>query len=148
MWNAKRCVILSCICTKIVIVFSVLFLLTAPYWVGLYVDYASKNADIKNPLIFTVYAAGIVSLVLLFSLNKLLSNIRNENVFIFDNVKLLRAISWCCFVVAVILLFSGFYYILFLFGAVAAGFFGLILRVVKNVIEQAVIIKNENDFTI
>ena len=148
MWNAKRSVILSCICTKIVIVFSVLFLLTAPYWVGLYVDYASKNTDIKNPLIFTVYAAGIVSLVLLFSLNKLLSYIRNENVFIFDNVKLLRAISWCCFVVAVILLFSGFYYILFLFGAVAAGFFGLILRVVKNVIEQAVIIKNENDFTI
>ncbi len=148
MWNAKRSVVLSCICTKIVIISAVLFLLSAPYWVGLYVDYASKNPDIKNPLIFTVYAAGIVSLVLLFSLNKLLSNIRNENVFIFDNVKLLRAISWCCFVVAVILLFSGFYYILFLFGAVAAGFFGLILRVVKNVIEQAVIIKTENDFTI
>ena len=148
MWNAKRSVILSCICTKIVIVFSVLFLLTAPDWVGLYIDYESKNEDIKNPLIFTIYTAGIVSIVLLFSLNKLLSNIRNENVFIFDNVKLLRVISWCCFVIAAILLFSGFYYILFLFGGVAAGFFGLILRVVKNVIEQAVIIKTENDFTI
>ena len=32
--------------------------------------------------------------------------------------------------------------------AFAAAFFGLILRVVKNVIEQAVILKNENDFTI
>ncbi len=148
MWNAKRSVVLSCICTKIVIIASVLFLISAPYWVGLYVDYASKNADIKNPLIFTVYAAGIVSLALLFCLNRLLSNIRKGSVFITDNVKLLRSISWCCFVVSVILLFSGFYYILFLFGAVAAGFFGLILRVVKNVIEQAVIIKTENDFTI
>ena len=148
MWNAKRSVVLSCICTKIVIITSILFLFSAPYWVGLYVDYTSKNADIKNPLIFTVYAAGIVSLVLLFCLNKLISNIKNDFVFTFTNVKLLRAISWCCFGVAAILLFSGFYYILFLFGAVAAGFFGLILRVVKNVIEQAVIIKTENDFTI
>jgi hypothetical protein len=31
---------------------------------------------------------------------------------------------------------------------VAAGFIGLILRVVKNVIEEAVILKSENDLTI
>ena len=54
----------------------------------------------------------------------------------------------CSSDLAFILLVSGFYYILFVIGAVAAGFFGLILRVVKNVIEQAVILKNENDFTI
>ena len=31
---------------------------------------------------------------------------------------------------------------------IAAAFFGLILRVIKNVFEQAIVIKEENDFTI
>lgn len=148
MWNTKRSVVLSCICTKLVILISVLFLLSAPYWVNLYITYRFQYAEIKEELLFTIYIAGTIGLVLLFCLNKLLSNIRKEEVFTFENVKLLRTISWCCFIVAAILSFSGYYYILFLLGAVAAGFFGLILRVVKNVIEQAVIIKTENDFTI
>ena len=129
MWNAKKSVVLSCVCTKAVIFLGVLFLLSAPYWVNFYVDYAGKVESIKNPLLFTIYSA-------------------SNEVFVENNVRQLRAISWCCFAVAFILLVSGFYYILFVIGAVAAGFFGLILRVVKNVIEQAVILKNENDFTI
>lgn len=82
----------------------------------------------------------------LFSLDRLLANIRKKDVFINRNVKHLRVISWCSFAVSVILFISGVYYLLFLLIAVAAAFFGLILRVVKNVIEQAVAIKNENDF--
>ena len=37
---------------------------------------------------------------------------------------------------------------IFLFIMVAAAFMGLILRVVKNVIESAVLIKEENDYTV
>ena len=38
--------------------------------------------------------------------------------------------------------------LIFLLVAAAAAFVGLILRVVKNVFEQAVTLKDENDFTI
>ncbi|MCJ7856105.1 DUF2975 domain-containing protein [Lachnospiraceae bacterium NSJ-143] len=148
MWNAKKSVVLSCVCTKAVIFLGVLFLLSAPYWVNFYVDYAGKVESIKNPLLFTIYSAGLFGMYSLICLSRLLSNIKSNEVFVENNVRQLRAISWCCFAVAFILLVSGFYYILFVIGAVAAGFFGLILRVVKNVIEQAVILKNENDFTI
>lgn len=148
MWNTNRSVVLSCICTKIVIFISLLFLCSAPFWVKLYIQYTYTDTDIMKPLLCTIYITGIVAMILLFCLNKLLANIKNNDIFTVTNVNLLRIISWCCFVVAMILLFSGLYYILFIFGAIGAGFFGLILRVVKNVIEQAVIIKTENDFTI
>jgi hypothetical protein len=84
----------------------------------------------------------------LFYLDRLLANIKKKEVFIVKNVKYLRRISWCCFVVAALLLTGAYSTFLLFLMAVAAAFMGLILRVVKNVIEQAVIIKEENDLTI
>jgi len=50
--------------------------------------------------------------------------------------------------VAVITLIAGVFYIPYSFVAVAAGFVGLMLRVVKNVMENAVQLKEENELTI
>jgi hypothetical protein len=121
---------------------------TAPYIVKNYVAYTAKDPGIIVPLLLTIYACSVPGLIAMFSLDRLLTNINRKDVFIDKNVKHLRAISWCSFAVSAILFVSGFYYLLFMLVAVAAAFFGLILRVVKNVIEQAVIIKNENDYTI
>ena len=49
---------------------------------------------------------------------------------------------------AVITLVCGMQYIPYLFIAVAAAFVGLMLRVVKNVMENAVELKAENELTI
>lgn len=148
MWNPSKSTITSSICTKIVICIVIGFTIAAPYLVKSYVAYTMKNPYVITPLLVTIYACAIPGLVALFSLDRLLANIKGKKVFIEKNVKHLRLISWCSFAVSGILFLSGFYYLLFLVVAIAAAFFGLILRVVKNVIEQAVIIKNENDFTI
>lgn len=148
MWNPSKSTIASSICTKIVICIVIGFMVAAPYLVKSYVAYTMKNPYVITPLLVTIYACAVPGLVALFSLDRLLANIKAKKVFIEKNVKHLRMISWCSFAVSGILFLSGFYYLLFLIVAVAAAFFGLILRVVKNVIEQAVIIKNENDFTI
>lgn len=148
MWNALKSVRLSSICTKLVMVFVVLMGAGAPNLIRNYMTYTGKNPALTTPLLITVYACCVPALIALFCLNRMLSNIKKEMVFIDNNVTNLRAISWCCFVVAGILLVSGFYYLLFVIVAVAAAFFGLILRVVKNVIEQAVILKRENELTI
>ena len=69
-------------------------------------------------------------------------------IFSDTTVYLLRLISLCCF--AEVLLF-GAMSIFFIMGLVisfAALFLGIVLRVVKNVIEEAVSIKAENDFTV
>lgn len=148
MWNPGKSVTASSVCTKIVILLVIGSAVAAPYLVKSYVSYAAKNPEIIGPLLATIYACSVPGLGALFCLDRLLANIKKKEVFIEKNVKYLRVISWCSFAVSAILLVSGFYYLLFLLIAIAAAFFGLILRVVKNVIEQAVAIKNDNDLTI
>jgi len=148
MWNSNKSLIATSICTKVTIGIVVTIILTAPLLVKGYVSYASKDPYVIRPLVATVYACAVPGLAAMIALNRLLKNIRKKEVFTEKNVKLLRLLSWCSFVVSGILFASGFYYLMFLLIAFAAAFFGLILRVVKNVIEQAVVIKNENDFTI
>lgn len=103
---------------------------------------------------YVLVPAGYVALV---CIDKLLMNIKKEIVFDAKNVKLLRIISWCCFYAAAAC-FASFTIIaivenyilgtaLLLIGA-GAVFMGLILRVIKNVFEHAIIIKDENDLTI
>lgn len=148
MWNPNKSVIVSSACTKIVIGMILCFDLAAPLMVKGYISYAMKNPNITVPLLATMYACSVPGLTAMICLDRLLANIKKRDVFVEKNVRHLRIISWCSFAVSGILFVSGYYYLLFLVIAVAAAFFGLILRVVKNVIEQAVVIKNENDFTI
>ena len=49
---------------------------------------------------------------------------------------------------AVITFFSGYFYLPFYIISVAAAFFSLILRVIKNVFRSAIEIKAENELTI
>lgn len=102
-------------------------------------------------ILVTLYVALIPATAALISLLRLLSLVRRESVFTSEAVALLRMISWCCFaeipVFAVCTVFFLFFAVSLAL-AFAALFMGLILRVVKNVIEEAVALKNENDFTV
>jgi hypothetical protein len=104
---------------------------------------------VENLTLGMYYACCIPALAALFLLDRLLTNIREARVFTEENVKALRAISWCCFAEAFILAAAALYFAPILLAVSAAvAFFGLILRVVKNVIAAAVALKAENDFTI
>ena len=78
----------------------------------------------------------------------LLKNIKNGRVFIPDNVRYLRIVSWCCTAAAVLCLASAAYYLPFIFVAIAAAFMSLIVRIVKNVFHEAIGMKSELDLTI
>ena len=94
------------------------------------------------------YPSAPFGFVTLYSLIKLLLNIRKGDIFIISNVRYLRRISWCCFAVAIITAVGGVFYLPFFCIAIAAAFIGLLLRVVKNVMENAVELKAENELTI
>lgn len=150
MWNSNKSLKLSCICTRLVMVLVIVCAAALPYLIDLYLSIGPhylSEMDIK-PFMIILYACCVPALAALYSLDRLLANIKRENIFTDKNVAYLRGISWCCFGVAVLVVMAGYYYFLFYFVAIVAAFIGLILRVVKNVIEQAVIIKTENDFTI
>lgn len=148
MWNSDKSVVLSSICTKLVLALLVFFAAAAPLLVGKYIFYTGKLESITVPLLCTIYTCCIPAMAILVCLDCLLNNVKHNEIFIKQNVKLFRWISWCCFAVAFILVVSGFYYIFFVFAGVVAIFLGLMIRVVKNIFQVAIALKQENDFTI
>lgn len=109
-----------------------------------------RGWDMEERVYFltSFYSLMVPAAIALGYLYRLLVNIGRDEVFVDANVRCLRRISWACHLAAAICLVSVFYYLPFVMLAAAAGFMGLILRVVKNVFAEAVSIKQEHDFTI
>lgn len=94
------------------------------------------------------YPCAIFASVILYSLLKLLFNIKRGDVFILKNSVYLKIISYCLFIIGIIAFAGGFFYMPFMFVAAAGLFTGLLLRVLKNVFQSAVQMREENDLTI
>ena len=103
---------------------------------------------LKKVFGFCFYPSAVFASIILYSLLKLLFNIKKEIIFTIENAKYLRVVSWCCFVIGLITFAGGFFYMPFMFVAAAGGFTGMLLRVLKNVMQSAVELREENDLTI
>jgi len=158
MWTKAKSAALTLICTRILIGITIFVAVAMPFAVSGGFRGVSRTAGILfvgvpaetiTAIFICAYTCFAFAMIALFSLDKLLRNIRKDIVFDRANVKCLRIISWCCFAVAVATL-CGWpsIHIVLIFVAAAAAFFGLLMRVVKNVIDAACEIKDENDFTI
>lgn len=86
--------------------------------------------------------------ILLYRMNLLLKNLQKGLVFIPENTRHLRIVSWCCFAASLICLVFAFWLPTLLAVTLTAGFVGLIVRIVKNVFENAIVMKDELDFTV
>lgn len=147
MWTKSKSVMLSSILVKIVFICLAVGAFFIPEFVEWYSCF-SLRPKVLIPLCVTLYATLIPAFIAIISLNNLIRNINKETIFIAENVKLLRILSWCCFAASLIYGILGFFILLSFIICFAAAFFGLILRVIKNVFEQAIEIREENDFTI
>lgn len=122
-----------------------------PFFGELFIKYMSPVAVKRYVpglilLILALVTVGVADILLILLLRK----VRQAQVFTPTAVALLRGISWCCFVECVILMAKGCLLVMpgIIIVAAVAAFLGIVLRVVKNVIEEATAIKSENDFTI
>ena len=95
-----------------------------------------------------LYAELALMLAGLGMLFALLLLVQRKKVFTAAAVELIRFISWCLIFMGVILIALTFCRIFALFIGAAILFVGLTIRVVKNVIEAAVCLKEENDLTV
>ena len=86
--------------------------------------------------------------VLLFAMWRLLGNLRRALVFTEQNIRLLHAVSFCCTAAALICIVGCIFYLPYLLAAAAAGFMALIVRIVGNVFQKALDMKDELDLTI
>ena len=149
MWNDSRSLNLSKICTIFFMVLLSACLVGAPWLVSRLISMSppAQNAG-ETLFLITIYAGGVPASALLAFLYALLHQIGSGRVFVKENVAYLRYISWCCFAGSVICFASTFYYIPWAALGIAAAFIGLIIRVIKNVIAEAVALQDESDLTI
>ncbi len=141
-----------CIALAVILLFLVIF---GGYIFELYMTaYRGFSATgealmmLKKTFGFCFYPSAVFAAVILYSLLKLLFNIKNEKIFITQNTNYLRTVSWCCLIIALITFIGGFFYMPFMFVAAAGSFTGILLRVLKNVMQSAVELREENDLTI
>lgn len=148
MWTKAYSLRLSSLFTKLFLCILIGGLFFVPWLVNYFVA-TSEKPEVLVPVMCVAYytCAGPAALLLL-SLDQMLKNLRQGQIFIRQNVRMLRRMSWSCMVVAGICLVSSIFYFPFLLVAAAAGFMGLIIRVLKNVLDEAVALKNESDYTI
>lgn len=97
---------------------------------------------------FGFYLCVPVMLYALWCIDRLVSNVLAEKIFIQANVRYIRRIRWCCAGVSLICLPAAFFYQPLIFMVVIMAFLALVVSVVKNVIAAAVALQEENDLTI
>lgn len=164
VWSSSLSVSLSSVIIKVIALIFAAGCVYAPFAIQSYSDYYYKGLAVSLPLTF--YACAVFAFIALFFLNKLIGNIKKDSIFIPENVKILRILSWCCYFVSIITIAFSNYLIFsdmsgkfvqegmsgwsFAFAAIAsaAAFMGLILRVLKNVFDKAVALREESDYTI
>lgn len=148
-WNKDKSILLSRVC---VAVFSLALLALDVSCYPLARWFFGMDWRRIAGAMVTVYVCSVFAWIVLADLWRLLRNLRGGQVFIAENVRLLRRVSWCCVGAALVCLASILWMWVWLlsrvFFAAAAGFMALIVRIVKNVFQQAVAMKDELDLTI
>ncbi len=153
MWTQDKSLNLSILLVRILFILIIILACCVPIMVHWYdITYPNGigmiDGSIFLPLSICLYLTAICGEICLYHLGKLLENIKNSIVFKKTNCQHLRVISWCCILTAIPFFVFGFWRSLSFIVALAAGFFGLILRVLKNVFVGAVELQEENDYTI
>lgn len=148
-WNGNKSVRLSQVCTA----GFALLLAVADVGAVWMVPYVAEYLMFGQVVAFFVlfYLCSIPAWVALWGLWTLLGNLKEGRVFVTENVRSMRRVSWCCFAVSGLCVIGGFTLgapLAELVLAGAAAFMGLIVRIVKNAFEQAIAMKDELDFTI
>ncbi len=149
MWTSKKSTELSIAVCAIMAVFIVAFSCVAPWMFKRYFsEYRGFGTGIYITVLLCYYPSALLGEAALVALGRMLFSIRGGDPFCRQNVRRLRLISAFCFCVAIITFAGGFMYIPFFYVCAATGFVGLILRVVKNVMQSAVEMREESDLTV
>lgn len=149
MWDSKKSILLSQVCVVTFMIILFMTVIGTPQLVKWFIGFS--RADISGAYVYfitTIYMGSIPAAIILYELLKLLRHIKQGNIFTVVNIACLRKISWACIIGGLMSLLASLYYVPWLFIAIAAGFVGLIVRVVKNVISEALLLKEEVDYTI
>lgn len=146
-WTKANSLNLSIILVEVTFLLLIATLFIIPPAVCWY-DLVSGQEPVKYFLGAVLYLSDFIAFFVIGALYRLLQNIKQKKVFILQNAFYLRLISWGLVAIALVLMIFSFARSGALLFAFVMAFLGLILRVLKNVFEEAIALQNEQDFTI
>lgn len=97
---------------------------------------------------FGFYLCVPVVLYALWCVDRIVTNLLRDQVFVLANVRYVRRIRWCCAGVSLICVPAACFYQPLIFMVVIMAFLALIVSLVKNILAAAVELREENDLTI
>lgn len=155
LWNSKKSIILTKICIIILMITSVVMMFFGNYLISRFISMTGGtkvniSAEFSSYIITCIsYTLGIIALFTLFCMLRFVVNLEKDRVFVAQNIKWLRYISYGCLAAGLLLIIITIvYHRLFLVISLSALFMMLIVRVIKNAFEQAIEMKEELDLTI
>ncbi|MBB6216178.1 hypothetical protein HNQ80_002277 [Anaerosolibacter carboniphilus] len=126
--------------------------ISLPKTVNWYLNYIHANVSIAIYyfLLGLLAITGIFALIIVYEIRKIFTTLTRKDPFMMDNVRSLRRMGIASFLIAFcyifkILFYNSFMTIILVMVFTIAGFFSIILA---EVFHQAIIVKEENDFTI
>lgn len=149
-WNVQKSSLLSIcfVCFFALLLLAIDIFCVPLVWALYHIAPALDRGFGPEPLILAIYLCSIPAWVALCCLFRLLQRIRGGLVFCAENIRSMRLTAWCCMTVALLCTAAAFFHPLLLVVAAAAALMGLIVRIVKNVFQQALAMKDELDFTV
>ena len=102
----------------------------------------------RTGVLVDAYAMLLVAFAAVALLFVLLRSTLSEMVFSERALRTLNGLSLCCFIEGILFAYVAFYFPAVLCLTLAAFFLGVCLRVVRNVIAEAMRYKEENDLTV
>ena len=147
-WLKSKSILFSQIC---VVLFALLLaVLDLGCWriVNWFVALRGMDGQAVWGILAVLLLCSVFGWVLLWALWRLLGNLRQAQVFTEENIALLQRVSLCCAAAALFCVAGCFFYLPFLIAVAAASFMALIVRIVRNVFQKALDMKNELDLMI
>lgn len=140
LWDHSKSLLLTAWWMRIALVLWCVLAVVMP------VLYIKQRISLDLLLLFVVLFVPV--LLAFYGLHKMLHNIQQSVIFSSENTSSLRLVSWACFFAAVFLLAAAVKWPVLIVASGVIGFLGLFVRVIKNMLSEAIVLKEENDYTI
>ena len=101
-----------CLMLKIIFVMGILIYITLPFLLSKYVEIFNPVLNYTAALIM-LYTSGIPALIIVYKFIKLFKSLTEDNPFVIENVKHLKVVSVCSFIISIIYIIGIFFIVVF-----------------------------------
>lgn len=150
MYNIKPLTKITKYFVNIILLLGVLTTVLVPYIVPKIIKYYNLDNHLVLPTIITLIICGLLAVYILNQIRIMINTIFRGNPFVIENAISFKKMAIAAFIVAVIFIIKLLYWFTYATVIIVAVFViaGLLSLTLKDIFEQAVKYKEDNDLTI